>query len=94
MPANKTKTKSKAVRLPKPAAGTRLLDAPSDKHQWAPAAKLRKRCGDVSAVTWWRWRNDPTLNFPTGKVIRGRWYFPVGQVLDWWADRPQQRAAQ
>jgi hypothetical protein len=89
MRKHQTNAKSNAVQLPKPAVGMPLL---ADKHEWAPAAKLRKRCGDVSAVTWWRWRNDPALNFPTGKMIRGRWYFPVGPVLEWWARLPQQRA--
>lgn len=85
-------TPTKAGRLPKPAEGEPLLAAPG-KTGWLPAPKVRKLCGDVSAVTWWRWRNDPTLDFPVGKVIRGRWYFPVGPVLDWWANRPERRAA-
>ncbi len=90
MAKQKTKAKSKEQRPPKSAAGNPLLDAP-DKHDWMPAPKLRKRCGDVSAVTWWRWRNDPELKFPAGKVIRGRWYFPVAAVLEWWRNQPQQR---
>ena len=81
---------SKSIRSPKPAVGEPLLASPG-KGAWLPAPKLRKLCGDVSAVTWWRWRNDPKLKFPAGKVIRGRWYFPVEAVLEWWRNQPQQR---
>jgi hypothetical protein len=88
---NQKKIKTaRLIRPPKPAVGESLLLSPS-KSAWLPAPKLRKACGDVSAVTWWRWRNDPELNFPAGKVIRGRWYFPVAAVLEWWRNQPQQR---
>jgi len=84
------KQKKSIKTAPKLAAGDSLLLSPG-KNAWLPAPKLRELCGDVSAVTWWRWRNDPDLKFPAGKVIRGRWYFPVAAVLEWWRNQPQQR---
>jgi hypothetical protein len=89
MPNQKTRTKLK-ITAPKRAAGESLLTH-AEKARWLPAPKLRKLCGDVSAVTWWRWRNDPELGFPIGRVIRGRWYFPVEPVLAWWQNQPRQR---
>jgi hypothetical protein len=91
MPKTKSKPKSNVARLPKPAVGAPLVDAP-DRHDWIAAPKVRARLGNVSAVTFWRWRHDPELRFPAGKIIRGRWYFPWGPVAEWWAQRPQRRA--
>jgi hypothetical protein len=58
-----------------------------DREVWMPAPKIRRDYIDVSAVTWWRWRHDPNLKFPLGKLVRGRWYFPLQPVLAWWAER-------
>jgi hypothetical protein len=85
----KTTKSPTARRLPKPAVGASLLNDHGTR-AWAPASALRNLCGGVSAVTWWRWRN--TLpDFPKGRVVRGRWYFPIDDVLKWWNGQPQQR---
>jgi hypothetical protein len=90
----KPKTKSPKARQPvKPAAGPSLIDNPGEQ-TWAPRPALRKRCGGVSAVTWWRWTRDPSLNFPQGRLVNNRWYYPVAEVMAWWNARPQQRATQ
>jgi len=86
----KTKTKPKAIGPPKLIAASECL-ATLGKEGWIPASEVRRKCGGVSPVTLWRWRHDPELGFPVGKIIRGRWYFPLGAVLERWSRQPQQR---
>ena len=54
-----------------------------DPNVWLSASKVRKRLGDISPVTLWRWRHDPKLGFPPGRCINGRWYFQWSRVSDW-----------
>ena len=35
-----------------------------------PQAAVLAVCGDVSAMTLWRWRYDPDLDFPAPRTIR------------------------
>jgi predicted DNA-binding transcriptional regulator AlpA len=50
--------------------------------------KLRAKLG-ISAVTLWRWRHDEEGGFPAAKVIKGRLYFPLGDVEAWLAKQPE-----
>jgi predicted DNA-binding transcriptional regulator AlpA len=44
---------------------------------------VAKLLGNVSLMTLWRWRNDPTLNFPRSVEINGRHYFRRAEILAW-----------
>ena len=46
------------------------------------AAKLQRRLG-ISDVTLWRWRHDERLDFPKGRLINRRVYFPWHEVAAW-----------
>jgi predicted DNA-binding transcriptional regulator AlpA len=60
---------------------TLRLESLIDKFITGP--ELRRRCGDVSDMTIWRWSNDPRLNFPRPMKIRRRNYYREREVLDW-----------
>jgi hypothetical protein len=78
--------KSAAKRAGKPAAS-------GDQHEnFMPAPRWRReRAGNISAPTFWRWRNHETLNFPACKVINGRVYVPERAAAEWLASRPDDR---
>ena len=48
-----------------------------------PQAAVLAVCGDVSAMTLWRWRYDPDLDFPAPRTIRGRLYWREQEVIAW-----------
>jgi hypothetical protein len=41
----------------------------------------------ISAMTEWRWRNDPDLGFPLSKKIRGRRYYRTDELREWMKGR-------
>jgi hypothetical protein len=50
------------------------------------APKIRKEiCGGISAVSFWRWRRDPTMGCPVLTEINGRLYGSRNAWLEWWA---------
>jgi predicted DNA-binding transcriptional regulator AlpA len=71
-------------RAPEFAARCSAIDA-SDL---IPGPALRRKLG-ISAVTLWRWRHDKASGFPAAKMIRGRLYFPSGEVVAWLARQPE-----
>jgi len=52
-------------------------------------ASQRKRYGNISAMTLWRWERDPRLNFPPAIDINGRKYRSLRALEEW----ERQRAA-
>jgi len=48
-----------------------------------PQAALLAVCGDVSAMTLWRWRYDPESGFSRARTIRGRLYWREQEVIAW-----------
>ena len=46
-----------------------------------PQAVVLAVCGDMSAMTLWRWRYDPDLDFPAPRTIRGRLYWASRRLL-------------
>jgi hypothetical protein len=90
----KRKAKRSASEVAK-VAGTVVALAPNgdavalDPTIWLPAAKIRQRLGGISPVTFWRWRHNPKLGFPSGKLVNGRWYFPWSAVAAWHARLPE-----
>jgi hypothetical protein len=44
------------------------------------AAKL---LGGVSQMCLWRWRNDPSMNFPKPITINYRNYYKRSDILNW-----------
>ena len=52
------------------------------------ATKIRKLCGQVSLVTFWRWRHSEKLRCPPLTVINGRLY---GSECEWLAWRENQK---
>jgi predicted DNA-binding transcriptional regulator AlpA len=43
--------------------------------RYLPASKLRRRYGDCSDMTLWRWIKDDRLQFPKPIYINGRRYW-------------------
>lgn len=39
--------------------------------------------GNVSAMTIWRWRNNPAMKFPVSVEINGRHYYSRAEILAW-----------
>jgi hypothetical protein len=52
-------------------------DEPGRERRWVTSNTLRRYI-DVSAVTLWRWRQDPT--FPPPRVINGRNFYDLPAV--------------
>jgi hypothetical protein len=51
--------------------------------------EVARLLGNVSPMTLWRWRNDPSLTFPKPILqVNGRSYYRVGDILNW---RPPPR---
>jgi hypothetical protein len=48
-----------------------------------PATKIRKLCGGVSLVTFWRWRRSAKLGCPPLTEINGRLYGGENAWLAW-----------
>jgi hypothetical protein len=63
---------------------------PQLERRWVTGPTLRKFL-NISSVTLWRWRHDPSMGFPTAKLINGRLYFCWDDVQAWIAK--QQQAA-
>lgn len=55
--------------------------------------ELRKRLGDVSDMTLWRWQHDAGLNFPKPIKIRRRNYYREVDVAAWWELRAAERGS-
>jgi hypothetical protein len=54
-------------------------DEPRRERRWVTSATLRRYI-DVSAVTLWRWRQDPTFPPDAVRVINGRNFFDLPAV--------------
>jgi len=81
------KAAANLARLPKPAPASALSFDPGVN---LPAPKIRKTiCGNVSAVTFWRWRHDPKMNCPPLTEVNGRLYGAADEWLAWWARQQQ-----
>jgi hypothetical protein len=63
---------------------------PQLQRHWVTGPTLRKIL-NISSVTLWRWRHNPSMGFPTAKRINGRLYFRWDDVQAWVAN--QQQAA-
>jgi predicted DNA-binding transcriptional regulator AlpA len=61
-------------------------DLAAQKTRWVTGATLRRML-NISAVTLWRWRHDPSMGFPPAKRINGRLYFPWHEVSEWLAQQ-------
>ncbi len=48
--------------------------------QFMNSASLRKRLGDVSLMTIWRFQKDEKLGFPRPAIIRSRRYWDADEV--------------
>ena len=62
------------------------------KRRLVTAAQVRKRYGDKSQMTLWRWLRDPDLSFPEPIYIRRLRYWDEAE-LDAFDDRQRDRAA-
>jgi hypothetical protein len=47
---------------------------------------------NISAMTRWRWENDPRLQFPVPIKINNRSYFKIESLLRWESNRPSKTA--
>lgn len=56
---------------------------PANPHRRIPAAAVRVICGDISAMTLWRWLDDEDLNFPKPIYIGRRRYWREADVIEW-----------
>jgi predicted DNA-binding transcriptional regulator AlpA len=48
----------------------------------SPSSRVRERCGGISEMTLWRWRQDPDLAFPTPVTIRGRNFYDDDEITE------------
>jgi Helix-turn-helix domain len=74
-----------------PASTSKKSDLAAQKPRWVTGATLRRML-NISAVTLWRWRHDPSMEFPAAKRINQRLYFPWHEV-DTWLDKQQDTVA-
>lgn len=51
-----------------------------ENDEWCPARAVRARYGNVSAMTIWRWLQNPAIDFPKPILISGRRYWSVLQL--------------
>jgi hypothetical protein len=56
---------------------------PIDERGLIPRAKVLQLCGNISAMTLWRWEHRQGFNFPKSEEINGRFYYRLGEVLKW-----------
>jgi predicted DNA-binding transcriptional regulator AlpA len=71
--------------------GIRQREAPTTyddlrQRHWLTGPALRRKLGNVSPMTLWRWRRNK--DFPVPKVINNRLYFAEDQVEAWITARP------
>lgn len=59
---------------------------------WLTDRSVRKRYGNATGMTLWRWRRDPDLGFPKPVKIRGRNYTAADE-LDEFDRRCTERTA-
>jgi predicted DNA-binding transcriptional regulator AlpA len=60
--------------------------------RYVRAAQVRRRYGDITDMTLWRWTHDPEINFPQPEYLNGRDRFWDEAKLDAY-DRAQARQA-
>lgn len=57
------------------------------------AAAARELCGGVTDMTFWRWLNNPSLDFPKPVKISNRNYWREAELLAWLDARAEARGA-
>jgi hypothetical protein len=60
---------------------------PQLERRWVTGPTLRKIL-NISSVTLWRWRHDPSMGFPIAKRINGRTFFAWHEVAAWLEKQP------
>ena len=58
------------------------MDLSSPAASWVPAPMLAVELG-ISRRTLSRWVDDPRVNFPSSRRVRGQLYFIRGEVDAW-----------
>jgi hypothetical protein len=58
--------------------------------RWCRNGKTAKYLG-VSVMTLWRWKHNPTLNFPCAAVINGTEHNDLNLVDAWMRDHVEQK---
>jgi predicted DNA-binding transcriptional regulator AlpA len=61
-----------------------------NRPEYVPAPVARREILGVSEMTIWRWRQDPSLGFPSPVRIRSRLYYRADELRLW---LESQRAA-
>jgi len=85
----KAVTKPAAVSLARATARPDTTTA-GERDNLIPAPQIRKLCGGISAMTFWRWQRSPKLACPPLTEINGRLY---GSERAWLAWREEQKRA-
>lgn len=62
-------------------------------HRRIPAGEVQKICGNVSAMTIYRWLNNAALGFPRPQYIGRRRYWREADVIAWLESRATENAA-
>ena len=60
---------------------------PQLERHWVTGPTLRKIL-NISSVTLWRWRHNPSMGFPPAKRINGRTFFVWHEVVAWLEKQP------
>jgi hypothetical protein len=58
----------------------------TEEGRWARNAWLARNLG-VSDMTIWRWKKNPTLNFPPAAIVNGIEYRDLNAVDQWMRER-------
>jgi hypothetical protein len=61
--------------------------------QYINRKNVRRRYGDISEMTLWRWEHDKKLGFPNAIDINGRKYYDLADVEAWERKRAARTAA-
>lgn len=62
----------------------------NDEPEYLPARATRKRYGDPSETTFWRWQVDPKIGFPKPILIGSRKFFRLADLKAF--EQRQQKA--
>ena len=60
------------------------------QHTFLPSRGVKRRYGNCSDMTIWRWQNDPAMNFPKPYYFGRLKYWRVDELEAFDGSRPQE----
>lgn len=68
------------------------MSTEADQPVFISAGSARRRYGNLSTTSFWRWERDETLGFPRPILISGRKFFKLRELEAWEARLPDVSA--